>query len=82
VTHIFTPHAHPDAIYRRFEHGLALANPSPRPYVFDLDKLFPGQTFRRLRGSRTQDTIANDGSAVGGKLELGPKEGLFLVRVD
>ncbi len=75
-------YAHPDAIYRQFENGLVLANPSPRPYAFDLDKLFPGQTFRRLRGSGTQDTVANDGSAVGGKLILGPKEGLFLVRAD
>ncbi len=75
-------HAHPDAIYREFERGLVLANPSPRPYVFDLGRLLPGQTFRRLRGSRMQDRVANDGSTVGDKLELGPKEGLFLVRVD
>lgn len=75
-------HAHPDAIYRLFEHGVALANPSPRQYVFDLNRLLPGQTFRRLRGSHMQDRIANDGSAVGDKLELGPKEGLFLVRVE
>jgi hypothetical protein len=75
-------HAHPDAIYREFERGLVLANPSPRPYLFELGKLLPGQAFRRLRGSRTQDPIANDGSAVGDKLELGPKEGLFLVRVE
>ncbi len=75
-------YAHPDAIYREFEHGLVMANPSPRPYVFDLGKLFPGQAFRRLRGSRTQDPVANDGSPVGDKLELGPKEGLFLVRVE
>ena len=75
-------HAHPDAIYREFEHGLVMANPSPRPYAFDLGKLCPGRSFRRLRGSHTQDPVANDGSAVGDKLELGPKEGLFLVRVE
>lgn len=75
-------YAHPDAMYRQFEHGLVLANPSPRPYVFDLGKLFPGRGFRRLRGSLTQDPIANNGSAVGDKLELGPKEGLFLVTVE
>jgi hypothetical protein len=74
--------AHPDAIYRQFEHGLVLANPAPRPYAFDLDKLFPGQTFRRLRGSSTQGPIANNGSTVRDKLELRPKEGLFLVRVE
>ncbi|MHC4116272.1 MAG: hypothetical protein ACYSWO_02070 [Planctomycetota bacterium] len=75
-------HAHPDAIYREFENGLVLANPSPRPYVFELSKLVPGKSFRRLRGSSRQDTIANNGSMVADKLELGPKEGLFLVRVE
>ena len=74
-------YAHPDAMYRRFEHGLVLANPSDRPYVFELDKLFPGQRFRRLQGSRTQDPVCNDGSVVSGKLNLKPKEGLFLVGI-
>jgi len=71
--------AHPDAIYREFEHGLVLANPSPRPYAFDLERLLPGRKFRRLRGSSKQDPQANDGSPVAGKLTLGPREGLFLV---
>jgi len=75
-------HAHPDAIYREFEKGLVAANPSPRPYVFDLDMLLPGRTFRRLRGSPTQDAVSNDGSTVRGRLNLGPKEGLFLVKTD
>ena len=74
-------YAHPDAMYREFEHGLAVANPSPQPYVFDLDKLFPGQRFRRLQGTRTQDPIANNGAPVRRQLNLGPKEGLFLIRV-
>ena len=73
-------YSHPDVMYREFEHGLVVANPSPRPYVFDLDELCPGQTFQRLQGSRTQDVVANDGSVVGSKLNLGPKEGLFLIR--
>lgn len=81
ISHI-KAYTHPDAIYREFEHGLVLANPSPRPYLFDLSKLFPKQNFRRLRGSRTQDPVANDGSSVSDKLELGPKAGLFLVRVE
>jgi len=72
-------HAHPDAIYREFERGLVLANPSPRPYSFDLDALLPGRKFRRLRGSPEQDPKANDGSPVAGSVTLGPKEGLFLV---
>jgi hypothetical protein len=73
--------AHPDVIYREFEHGLVAANPSPRPYTLDLDRFFPGQTFRRLEGHPTQDTTCNDGSVAKGKLHLGPKEGLFLTRI-
>lgn len=74
-------YAHPDVIYREFEHGLVAANPSPRPYMLDLDRFFPGQTFRRLQGSLSQDVACNDGSVVRGRLNLGPKEGLFLVRI-
>ncbi|UCD00044.1 MAG: hypothetical protein JSW66_09205 [Phycisphaerales bacterium] len=73
-------HAHPDAMYRAFERGLVVANPSPRPYVFDLAALLPGRTFGRLRGSPTQDAVANDGSIVAGQLNLRPKEGLFLIK--
>jgi len=72
--------AHPDAIYREFEHGLVLANPSPRPYEFDLEKLLPGRAFRRLKGSALQDPATNDGSPVGGSVTLEPMEGLFLVK--
>ncbi len=77
-----TVHAHPDAMYRVFEKGLVLANPAPRAYTFDLGRLCPGQTFRRLKGSPRQDRKANDGSEVPGKLALQEREGLFLVRMD
>jgi hypothetical protein len=73
-------HAAPDAIYREFERGLVLANPSPRPYTFDLAQLFPRQHFRRLKGTARQDPATNNGAAVGDSLTLGPKEGLFLVK--
>jgi len=29
-------HAHPDAMYREFEHGLVVANPAPHPYTLPL----------------------------------------------
>ena len=73
-------HAHPDVIYREFEHGLVLANPSPWPYQLDLKRLLPGRKFRRLQGSPEQDPATNDGTPVGPTLTLRPKEGLFLVR--
>jgi hypothetical protein len=72
-------YAHPDVCYRRFEHGLVLANPSPRPYTFDLEKLIPGRHYRRLEGSPHQDPKTNDGSAAGAQLTLGPRDGLFLI---
>ena len=76
-----TVHAHPDAIYRAFENGLVLANPSPRGYAFNLDRLFPGQSFRRLEGSSQQDRATNDGSRVTGEVVLKGKDGLFLSRI-
>jgi len=59
-----------------------LANPSPRPYEFDLAHLLPTPNLHRLRGSPEQDPTANDGTRVGGKITLEPKEGLLLVRED
>jgi hypothetical protein len=75
-------HGHPDAIYREFERGLVLANPSPRAYTFDLDRLLPGRKFRRLRGSPEQDPATNDGAVVGPTVTLEAKEGLFLVKAE
>jgi hypothetical protein len=71
-------HAHPDAIAREFERGAVLANPSDRPYTFDLAELFPGKSFRRIQGSSRQDPKTNDGSSVGARLTVGPKDALFL----
>jgi hypothetical protein len=75
-----TAHAYPDAIYRDFEHGIVLANPAPRPFVFDLQKLFPGRTFKHLQGSSRQDTATNHGAAVGETVELAPRDAIFLVK--
>ena len=75
---IVAAHAHPDAMYRLFEHGVVLANPAPHPYEFDLDTLVPGKKFRRLQGSPHQDPRTNDGSAVSGNVRLGAKDAFFL----
>ncbi len=74
-----TAHASADAMVREFANGVVLANPSPRPCVFDLADLFPGRRLSRLRGSRQQDPETNDGAAVEGRLTLGPKDALFLI---
>ena len=72
-------HAHPDAMYRVFEDGLVLANPSRKSYTFDLDAITPGKSYRRLQATKFQDSVANNGEPVSGKLALGDREGLFLV---
>jgi len=73
-------YAHPDAMFREFSHGVVLANPSPRPYTFDLARLFPGQRFQRLQGSSRQDPKTNNGEPVGASVTLGSKDALFLVK--
>jgi hypothetical protein len=75
-----TAHAYPDAMYREFENGVVLANPTPRAYTFDLAKLFPGKSFRRLKASPLQDIATNNGASAAGSLTLPPDDGLFLAR--
>ncbi|MHB8900108.1 MAG: hypothetical protein ACYC6Y_15270, partial [Thermoguttaceae bacterium] len=74
-------HAAPDAMYRLFERGLVLANPSAHPVTFDLAAIAPGRSFQRLRGTPLQDPVANNGEPIGPTLTLGPQEGLFLSTV-
>ena len=74
-------YAHPDVMYREFESGLVLANPSPRPYEFDLAELFAGQIFRRIEGSPKQDPKTNDGSILRSeKIKLQGTDALFLIK--
>jgi hypothetical protein len=75
-------HSATDAMYREFENGAVFANPSTHPYTFDLERLFPGASFRRLEGSEGQDPQTNDGQPLGEELTLGPKDGLLVVRSD
>ena len=74
-----TAHAGADAMVRLFEGGLVLANPSPRPYTFDLRTIAGGRELRRLAATALQDTKTNNGAPAAGKLTLGPKDALFLV---
>lgn len=72
-------HAHPDAMYRVFAKGLVLANPSRKPYTFDLDLIAPGRNYWRLKATKYQDDVANNGEPVSGKVTLGERDALFLV---
>lgn len=69
---------HPDAMFRLYERGIVLANPSPRPYTFDLGKIAPGAAYRRLHGSSRQDPVTNNGEDVGETVTLPPQDALFL----
>lgn len=71
-------HEFPDAIVRRFENGLVLANPSSTPVTFKLNDYAPNTAFRRLTGSDTQDPIHNSGEFAEGQIQL-TKDALFLV---
>ena len=73
-------HAHPDAMYRTFENGLVIANPSQKPYTFDLNAISPGRNYRRIKASPTQDTQANNGQPAQGNVSLAERDALFLVR--
>ncbi|MHC4675925.1 MAG: hypothetical protein ACYTBZ_25830, partial [Planctomycetota bacterium] len=73
-------HAYPDTMLREFEKGLVLANPSLRPFTFNLAELVPGKYFRRLQGSSKQDPQTNDGGKVGDAVVIPPRDGLFLIR--
>lgn len=75
-------HAHPDAMYRVFEKGLVLANPGRRPYTFDLESISPGRSYRRLKATKYQDEVANNGEPVTGKVMLGERDALFLVETE
>jgi hypothetical protein len=73
-------HSATDGRYREYEGGVVFANPSTRSYTFDIGRLFPGVTLRRLQGSEKQDPKTNDGSLLGAELTLSAKNGLFVVR--
>jgi hypothetical protein len=74
----FTVHAHPDAIYRNFENGVVIANPSDHNYEFNLTEIRPGTELSRIMGSSLQDPMTNNGAIVGEKVTLGNRDALFL----
>ncbi|MEW6696453.1 MAG: hypothetical protein ACOY35_10090 [Bacillota bacterium] len=78
----FTIREGAEVFAREFEGGVVLCNPNERtPYAFDLNKLFPDASLRRISGSHYDRhmTGENTGEAVGGTVTLKPQSGLFLV---
>ncbi|MCW0483934.1 T9SS type A sorting domain-containing protein [Gaoshiqia sediminis] len=73
-------YAAPDVLVRKFEGGLVIANPSKHEVEIDLDEIWPGERFTRLKGSGDQDPFVNDGQEVSGKVKIDKLDGLFLVR--
>jgi hypothetical protein len=70
----------PDVAYREFENGLVLANPSDRPFTFELESLFPGKHFTRLLATPEQDRSVNDGKPAGTTVTIPARDALFLIR--
>ncbi|QDV64754.1 hypothetical protein [Crateriforma conspicua] len=79
--HQISVHAHPDALSRRFENGMIIANPSPRPMKFELPSDLVG-SLRHIKGSAKQDPKTNNGRRTGSAIQLGPLDAVFLERVD
>jgi len=73
-------YAYPDAMYRAFDRGVVIANPSEHAFTFDMERIAGSQQLRRLRGSATQDPKSNSGERVGRVLALPAKDALFLVK--
>lgn len=70
----------PNVMYREFEYGLVLANPSDRVCSVDLAELFPGQKFIRLKGSPGQDQTVNDGRMENTKIDIPARDARFLIK--
>jgi hypothetical protein len=70
----------PDTMYRVFEKGLVLANPSREPRTFDLRSITPARQYLRIMATEYQDSAVNNGQAMGDIVILGERDALFLVR--
>lgn len=78
-----TAHQHQDVMYREFPGGVVLANPSHRPYTFDLATLLPDNHYRRIAGHHLQDggpDGTNNGEPVCAPVEVEPLDALLLAR--
>lgn len=76
----FKVHAYPDVMYREFDNGVVIGNPSDAPVEFSLDEAFPGQKLEKLKGQ--YHPIFNDGSPVSGVIQLGALDAIFLRKTE
>ncbi len=72
--------AAPDVLARKFEKGLVIANPSAHEVKIDIQEIWPGENFRRLKGTPDQALEINTGQPVEGIITIGALDGLFLIR--
>lgn len=78
----FTVHNAQDVMIREFENGVVMVNPSADPFLFNLDELFPGESFRFIEGNEYEDFIGiNSGNPVQGPVLLNHHRGTFLRKV-
>lgn len=74
-------HSATDAVAREFEHGVALLNPSNKPYTFDIESLFPGAELKELRSTGHDIFFTKQGEVVTGDYQLAPYSGTFLEKI-
>jgi hypothetical protein len=70
----------PDIMYRKFENGLVITNPSENSFEINMHELFPGEKYRRIHGTKNQDPDFNNGEKIGKSLVLNKKDAIFLVK--
>lgn len=75
-------YAFPDIIYREYEGGIIIANPSQiAEFTFDLGKHLPGKNFRRIKATINQDPEVNTGKPVeDGEIAISTYDAVFLIR--
>lgn len=67
----------PDLFVRRFENGVVLLNATAAPHAFDLARLFPGVSLRRIDGA--VDRAVNTGQPVSGTVTVPARDALILL---
>ena len=78
--HKMTANAAPEVVYRLYENGIVIANLGSTPVPISLLQLAPGRSFRRLRGTASQDPATNDGKPVDDRINVPARDAVFLIR--